>query len=445
MDLLAKIVSLCKRRGFVFPTSEIYGGLSACYDFGPLGVELKNNLKSFWWKKIVQEHPEIYGLDSAIILHPKVWQASGHLSHFADELVECKKCHQRFRADELKEEKCPACGGELTTPRKFNTMFETHFGPVASKENIVYFRPETAQGIFINFKNIYQTQRAKVPFGIAQIGKAFRNEITVGNFIFRLREFEQMELEYFVPPQEADFFFEKWKKERKEWYLKLGIKEEHLKFREHSKEELAHYSKATVDIEYKFPWGWGEIEGIANRTDFDLTTHSKFSGEELSYLDPYTGKKYVPYVIEPSAGVERIFLALLCENYQEFPGGRKKAGKKSFNDKKEDSTEILLSLPWFLAPIKVAVLPLVRKDALVKIAKEIFEELIKYWPCVYDDKDSIGRRYRRQDEQGTPLAITVDFETLDDKKITVRNRDTMVQDRVAIKDIKNYIAEKLET
>jgi len=437
MDLLSKIVSLTKHRGFIFPTSEIYGGLQSTYDFGPLGVELKNNIKKFWWQEIVYKHPEIFGLDSAILLHPKVWQASGHLNHFIDELVECKKCHSRFKAEDVKENKCPLCQGEMTSPRQFRAMFETYLGPIQSKENIVYLRPETAQGIFTNFKNIYQTQRAKIPFGIAQIGKAFRNEITVGNFIFRLREFEQMELEYFVKPEEADAFFLKWKEERMAWYLKMGIKKENLRFREHEKKELAHYAKATADIEYKFPWAWAEIEGIAHRADFDLKTHSQFSGEDLSYLDTETNQRYFPYVIEPSAGLERIFLALLCEHYQEFPHGRLKGLKGG--TLKQQEVERVLALPWFLSPIKVAVFPLIKKEPLIKIAQDIFNEIIKYWPAVYDEKDSIGRRYRREDERGTPLAITIDFDTLKDKAVTIRNRDTMKQERIDIKEIKEYL------
>lgn len=429
MDLSTKIVSLTKRRGFIFPNSEIYGGLESSYDFGPLGVELKNNLKNFWWQKMVRERQDIYGLDSAILSQAKVWQATGHLSHFTDELVECKNCHQRFKAQEVKGTKCPYCQGELTPPRQFRTMFETHFGSLPSKENIIYLRPETAQGIFTNFKNIYQTQRAKIPFGIAQMGKAFRNEITVGNFIFRLREFEQMEIEYFVKPEEADSFFEKWQKERMNWYLELGLKKENLRFREHSAKDLAHYAKATIDIEYKFPWGWSEIEGLANRTDFDLKAHSQFSGQDLSYFDPQTNKRYIPYVIEPSAGVERIILALLYQSYQEFPNGRSNSNQ----------LEIVLALPWHLSPIKVAVLPLVKKPELTKLAKQIFEQIKNYWPAVYDEKDSIGRRYRRQDEIGTPLAITVDFDSLKDKSVTIRNRDTMAQDRLAIKSLKNYL------
>jgi len=435
MNLIDKIVSLTKRRGFVFVSSEIYGGLQASYDFGPLGVELKNNIKSFWWKKVVTEHPEVYPIDTAIILHPKVWEASGHLANFTDDLVECKKCHQRFKKDEINDTRCPVCSGELTPPRKFRTMFETYLGPVQGSENLVYLRPETAQGIFINFKNVYQTQRARIPFGIAQIGKSFRNEITVGNFIFRLREFEQMELEYFVKPEQADEFFEKWKKERMDWYIKMGFDSKHLRFREHSHEELAHYSKATVDIEYKFPWGWKEIEGIANRGDFDLKTHSKFSGEDLSFLDPQTGEKYIPYVIEPSAGLERIFLALLCEHYHEFPKGRSKQSSKS-------QPEVFLSLPWFLSPVKAAVLPLVKDAKLIKISQDIFKDLLKCWVVVYDEKGSIGRRYRRQDEIGTPYCLTVDFDTLKDNSVTIRDYKTMKQERVKIPEIKNYLEKK---
>lgn len=467
-NLMEKIVSLAKRRGFIFQSSEIYGGIQGFYDFGPLGVEMKENIKKVWWKRIVQEREDVFGIDSAILQNPKVWEASGHLKHFTDPLVECKKCHKRFRADhlignlknsakldehgvfneaELKDIakaiskiKCPECNGDLIPPRQFNLMFKTFIGPVEEESAKTYLRPETAQGIFINFKNIFSTQRVKIPFGIAQIGKAFRNEITPGNFIFRIREFEQMELEYFVQPGKDEKFFDYWVKERMNWYVKdLGIKKENLRIRKHKKEELAHYAKSCFDIEYKFPFGWSELEGIANRTDFDLKQHQKFSKVDLRYFDETERKYYFPFVIEPSCGVERIFLALLCDAFEEIPGGRTKTTKPT------KEVEILLKLDKKIAPIKVAILPLVRnKPELVKKAREVYQMLKPHFVCLYDELGSIGRRYRRVDEIGVPFALTVDFESLKQEDLTIRDRDTMVQERVKIKDLVKTLKEKLE-
>jgi glycyl-tRNA synthetase len=467
-NLMEKIVSLCKRRGFIFSSSEIYGGIQGFYDYGPLGVEMKNNIKRLWWKKIVQERDDVVGLDSSIIQNPNVWKASGHVEIFFDLLTECKSCHKRFRADHLVEElknsgrldevgvytaeemkdiakvieriKCPECGGKLTPPRKFNLMLKTFVGPVEDESTKSYLRPETAQGIFINFKNVLETQRKKIPFGIAQIGKAFRNEITPKNFLFRTREFEQMELEFFVKPGEDEKWFDYWVKERMKWYVEvLGIKKENLRAREHKKEELAHYAKACIDIEYKFPFGWGEIEGIANRTDFDLKQHQKFSGQNLEYYDEKENKSYIPYVIEPSCGVDRIFLALICDAYQEIKGGRTKTTKPT------KEIEILLRLDKKVAPVKVAVLPLVKnKKELVEKAKEVYQILRPHFVCQYDEVGSIGRRYRRQDEIGTPYCITIDFDTLKDNTATIRDRDTMEQERVKIEDLVKVLKERLE-
>ncbi|MGB9609229.1 MAG: glycine--tRNA ligase [Patescibacteria group bacterium] len=436
MDLMEKIVNLCKRRGIVFQSSEIYGGGPSTYDFGPLGVELRNNIKKLWWKKIVQERDDVVGLEAAIIMHPKVWEASGHLKGFSDPLVECKLCHKRFRADEIKD-KCPECGGEITEPKMFNLMFKTYAGPVEESGREVYLRPETAQAIFVDFKRIQETSRMKIPFGIAQIGRVFRNEITPGNFIFRTREFEQMELEFFVQPKEAKKWYEYWQKERLNWYQDLGIKKENLRLREHKKEELAHYAAACSDIEYKFPWGWAELEGIANRQDFDLKQHSEFSGQDLSYFDSETKEKYIPYVIEPSAGVDRTLLAILINAYEEISGGRTTTTKAT------KEVEVVLHLNKNLAPIKIAILPLVRKDPLIKLARDIYSKLKKEWMINYDEIGSIGRRYRRQDEVGTPYCLTVDFESLEDKKVTVRDRETMKQERIAIDNLENYFQELL--
>ncbi len=426
---MEKIVSLCQRRGFIFPSSEIYGGLSSCWDYGPLGVELKRNVKEAWWRAMVRERDDMAGLDASILMHPKVWAASGHLEGFADPLVECKNCHLRWRSDELKGDRCPSCGGELTQPRMFNLMFKTFMGPVEEEANVVYLRPETAQGMFVNFQNVLSTTRKKLPFGIAQTGKSFRNEITTGNFIFRSREFEQMEVEFFVKPGTDEEWFSYWVKERLNWYAKLGIKKENLRLREHTGKELAHYARACCDVEYLFPMGWAELEGIANRGDFDLTQHAKFSGKSLAYFDEETKESIVPYVIEPSAGVDRSVLAVLCDAYDEEP------------DKEE--IRVLLHLHPTLAPVKAAILPLSRREPLVKLAKEIHADLRQCWVVGYDDAQSIGRRYRRQDEIGTPLSVTIDFQSLEDNQVTIRDRDSMNQIRVPIAELQKTLTAKL--
>ncbi|MBL7142005.1 glycine--tRNA ligase [Patescibacteria group bacterium] len=436
---MEKIVSLCKRRGFIFPSSEIYGGLAACYDYGPLGVELKNNIKKAWWKKVVQEREDVSGLDASILMNSKVWEASGHLSGFVDPLVECKSCHKRFKLDDLRgKHKCPECEGALTEAKNFNLLFKTFMGPVEDKSSVVYLRPETAQGIFVNFNNILQSSRVKIPFGIAQIGKTFRNEITLGNFIFRTREFEQMELEFFVKPAEAKKWYKFWLEQRLNWYLDLGIKKKSIRLREHKKDELAHYAKSCSDVEYKFPFGWSELEGIADRGDFDLTQHQKYSGQDMSYQDE-KGKKFIPYVIEPSAGVDRPLLAFLVDAYEEIKGGR------TTTTQSVKEQEIVLRLHKDLAPIKVAVLPLTKKTPLIKMAQDIYKDLKKHWMTQYDEVGSIGRRYRRQDEIGTILAVTVDFESLKQKDVTVRNRDTMRQERIAIDTLVNYLKKQLDS
>lgn len=462
-NLMEKIVSLAKRRGFIFPSSEIYGGLSGFWDFGPLGVELKNNIKNLWWQEIVQKRDNIVGIDSAIILNSQVLKASLHTEKFADLLTDCKKCKKRFRADHLIENyfsnqnlpeedgvaylenlekinkalleiKCPLCGGELTAARPFNLMFKTYVGPQEDDSALTYLRPETCQGVFINFKNISGSLRLKIPFGIAQIGKAFRNEITVGNFIFRVREFEQAELEYFVKSKEAEKWLNFWKKERFNWFLKLGIKKENLHLKKHQKGELAHYAKEAWDIEYHFPFGFKEIEGIANRTDFDLKNHSKCSGEDLRYFDEIKRKKYFPYIIEPSLGIERAFLAILTDAFSE---------DKAPDEHGTLQKRTVLRLAPALSPVKIAVFPLLKKKELIKIAKEIFNQIKEDFSAQYDEIGSVGRRYRRQDEIGTPFCVTVDFETLKDKAVTVRNRDTLKQDRIKIKDLDKYLKEML--
>ena len=442
-NLLAKIVSLAKRRGFVFPSSDIYGGFGSCYDYGPLGVEMKNNIKKAWWEEMIKFHDNVVGLDSAILMSPKIWQASGHLTAgFADELVECKKCHHRFRKDFLETDKCPDCAGEITAPRKFNLMMKTFVGPVENETDATYLRAETCQGIYLNFLNVLNSMRLKIPFGIAQIGKSFRNEITPGNFIYRTREFEQMEMQWFCHPEKADGFFEYWKEARMKWYLNLGMKKENLRFQETPKNELAHYAKRAIDIEYKFPFGWKEIEGIHNRSDWDLSNHSKHSGQDLRYFDenqPAGGKeKYHPYIIETSGGADRSFLAFLCDAYQEIEGGRTKT-TKAVKEK-----EILLKLNKKIAPIKLAVLPLVKnKPELVEKAKDVYRLLKPHFVSQYDEADSIGRRYRRLDEIGCLWAITVDFETLEKNDVTVRDRDTMSQERIKIADLVGLLKEKL--
>jgi len=426
---MEKIVSLCRRRGFIFPSSEIYGGLSSCWDYGPLGVELKNNVKKAWWQAVVQQRDDIVGLDTSIFMHPRVWEASGHLEGFSDPLVECKSCHLRWRTDEFDGNVCPSCGGELTEPRQFNLMFKTFMGPVEDEAGIVYLRPETAQGIFVNFQNVVNTTRKKLPFGIAQIGKSFRNEITTGNFIFRSREFEQMEIEYFVKPGTDKEWFDYWLKERFNWYIGLGIKEENLKLRPHTSGELAHYARECSDIDYQFPMGWSELEGIANRGDFDLVQHASFSGKSLIYLDEDSKEHIVPYIIEPSAGVDRSVLAFLCDAYDEEPD--------------KDEIRVVLHLHPILAPLKATVLPLSRKEPLAKVAKEIYTDLRQCWMAGYDDSQSIGRRYRRQDEIGTPYCITVDFQSLEDKQVTIRERDSMKQLRIPIGELNNTLTAKL--
>lgn len=431
MVTMDEIVALCKRRGFIFQSSEIYGGLNSCWDYGPLGVEMKNNIKRLWWKANVQLRDDVVGLDSSILMNPKVWEASGHLSNFADPMADCKVCKKRWRVDQLQEYKCPECGGELTEARMFNLMFKTFMGPVEDESAIVYLRPETAQGIFVNFVNVQQTMRKKLPFGIAQIGKSFRNEITPGNFIFRTREFEQMEIEYFVKPGTDEYWHKHWIEQRINWYYKLGIRKENLRIREHGKDELAHYAKACVDIEYLFPMGWSELEGIANRTDFDLTQHQKYSGENLTYFDDETKQRYIPYVIEPSAGVDRSLLAFLIDAYE-------------YQQIEEDDFRVVLHLHPAISPVKAAVFPLMKKEELVKKAREIYNELKYKWIVQYDESGSIGKRYRRQDEIGTPFGITVDYQTLEDETVTIRDRDTMQQVRVHIKEIIPYLEEKIE-
>jgi glycyl-tRNA synthetase len=425
-NLMEKLVSLAKRRGFIFPSSLIYGGLRSSWDYGHYGVLLKNNVKAQWWRAMVQLRDDIVGLDAAIIMSPKVWVASGHVESFTDPLVDCRECKQRHRADQLEDpNRCPACGaeGSLTEARQFNLMFKTHLGPVEDEASLAYLRPETAQGIFVDYDLVRETTRKKPPFGIAQIGKAFRNEITPGNFTYRTREFEQMELEYFVPPDpdEARRWFDYWVGERLSWYVDLGITEEHLRTREHGKDELSHYSAGTVDIEYLFPWGWGELEGIANRTDFDLSQHSKHSGEDLRYYDQETGEKYFLWVIEPSAGADRATLAFLLDAYRE--------------EKVRGELRVVLGLDPRLSPIKVAVLPLSKNPDLVPVAKEVAASLRPQFIVEYDETGSIGRRYRRQDEIGTPFCVTVDFESLEDSAVTIRYRDSMAQERVPIEKL----------
>jgi len=438
-NLMPKIISLAKRRGFIFPSSEIYGGFGSCYDFGPLGVEMKNNIKKAWWDEMTKNQENIVGLDAAILMSPKVWQASGHLTAgFADELVECKSCHKRFRTDEIGRGRasasCPECGGELTEPRKFNLMMRTFVGPVENEAALTYLRAETCQGIYMNYENVLNSMRLKIPFGMAQIGKVFRNEITTKNFVFRIREFEQMEMEWFCRPKEAEKYFDFWKKERLNWYLNLGLKKENLREREVSEKELPHYSIRTVDIEYKFPFGWGELEAINNRGDWDLSNHSKCSGKDLRYVDEEKKKKYFLYIVETSGGIDRVFLALLCDAYQEIKGGRTKTTKPT------KEVEILLKLDKRIAPIKVAVLPLVRnKPKIVKKAREVYQLLKPHFFCQYDELGSIGRRYRRQDEIATIFCLTVDFESLKQEDLTIRYRDTMKQERVKIKDLPWHI------
>ncbi|MFA5411572.1 MAG: glycine--tRNA ligase [Candidatus Omnitrophota bacterium] len=419
-NLMEKIVSLCKRRGFIFQSSEIYGGLSNTWDYGPYGVELKNNLKRAWWKAVVYGRDDVFGMDAAILMHPEVWKASGHVENFFDLKSDCKSCKKRFKVADLKDNKvCPECGGELTEARPFNLMFETHQGALKDAANLLYLRPETAQGMFVNFLNILDSKHPKLPFGLAQIGKAFRNEITPGNFTFRTREFEQMEIEYFVRPEDADNKLEEWISGRFNWYIDLGLKKENLRKRPHSKDELAHYARACTDIEYNFPFGWSELEGIANRTDFDLKQHARQSGKDLQYFDDLKKERFYPYIIEPSGGVDRSVLAFLADAYHE--------------EKVKDDLRVVLKLHKDLAPVKVAVLPLLRnRPEIVELAKRISRDLKKTFVTVYDDTGAIGKLYRRQDEVGTLYCVTVDVQSLEDKQVTVRERDTMQQTRVSI-------------
>jgi glycyl-tRNA synthetase len=436
-----KIVSLCKRRGFIFQSSEIYGGLASTYDYGHYGVLLKNNVKEEWRRSVVQERDDVVLLDAAILMHPKTWEASGHLEGFSDPLVQCMgECKRRYRYDHLVEDLeaqgkptdhivCPNCGGELSEPRNFNLMFQTNMGPVIDEGSTIYLRPETAQGIFVNFKNVMQFARKKLPMGIAQIGKSFRNEITPGNFIFRTREFEQMEIEYFVPPDQAEASHQQWMQDRLNWYIDLGIRPDHLQLRKHEGDELSHYSSATSDVEYLFPMGWSELEGIANRGDFDLTQHQKFSGEKLGYLDPETNERYIPHVIEPSAGADRGTLAFMVDAYDE--------------ENIEGRERVVLRFHPKLAPVKAAVLPLVNKDGQPEKAREIYESLRPLMQTEFDTGGSIGKRYRRQDEIGTPWGITVDHQTMEDDTVTLRDRDSLEQTRIPVSEVNETLLAKL--
>jgi glycyl-tRNA synthetase len=434
-DLMDKLTSLCKRRGYVFQSSEIYGGTGSVWDYGPLGVELKNNVKRAWWRAMVHERDDIEGLDAAILMHPRVWEASGHVEGFTDPLVECHNCHRRFRADneDIQGGQCPVCGSKdtFTEPRNFNLMFRTFMGPVEDDASVVYLRPETAQGIYVNFQNVLTTSRQRIPFGIAQIGKAFRNEITPGNFIFRTREFEQMEMQFFVEPGTDEEWFETWRERRMAWVQGLGIDAEKLRWHEHAPDELAHYAKRAYDIEYEFPFGWQEFEGVHNRTDFDLTRHQEYSGKRLEYIDPKDrDKRYIPYIIETSAGADRTTLVVLADAYRE--------------EEVEGERRVVLGLHPALAPIKVAVFPLVKKDGLPEIATQIHDTFRAAGiPSFYDDSGSIGKRYRRQDEAGTPFCITVDGQTNEDGTVTVRDRDTLAQERVSTDRLTEYVQERV--
>jgi glycyl-tRNA synthetase len=429
---LDTISNLAKTRGFVFQASEIYGGIRSAYDYGPLGVELLRNVKEAWWRAMVQERSDIVGLDSAILQARQVWQASGHEEVFTDPMVECTNCNGRFRQDKLEDLSiCPTCGNKdtFTDPRNFNLMFRTHMGPIDSEENLVYLRPETAQGIFTNFENVRRTNRLKLPFGIAQVGKSFRNEITPGQFVFRTREFEQMEMEFFCIPEESPEWFQYWQDQRFQWYLDLGMSSENLRIRPHEDDELSHYSSGTVDIEYRFPWDWDELEGIANRTDFDLKQHAEHSGQDLRYFDPESNERFFPHVIEPAAGATRTTFAFLIDAYDE--------------EQVNDETRTVLRLHHRLSPYKVAVLPLSKKAELIEPAERLVAELRRRWMAELDITQSIGKRYRRQDEIGTPYCVTVDFDTLEDNAVTVRDRDTMEQERIGIDKVESYLAGKL--
>jgi glycyl-tRNA synthetase len=439
-QLMDKLVSLAKRRGFVFQSSEIYGGVGSVWDYGPLGVELKKNLKELWWRSMVYERDDIEGLDAAILMHPRVWEASGHVEGFTDPLVDCRTCKARFRADQLDQGQCPqkpskkpgeAEQCDLTEPRMFNLMFRTFMGPVEDDASVVYLRPETAQGIYVNYLNVMQAARQKPPFGIAQVGKAFRNEITPGNFIFRTREFEQMEMQFFVKPDEDERWFEEWKERRMQWHRGVGIMPDKLRFHEHAPDELAHYAKKAFDIEYEFPFGWQEFEGIHNRTDFDLKRHMEYSGKKLEYVDTATKERYVPYIIETSLGADRLALVVLADAYRE--------------EEVEGEQRVVLGLKPSVAPIKAGVFPLVKKDGMPEVAHRICDDLRSRFPIFYDDGGSIGRRYRRQDEAGTPFGVTVDGQTLEDQTVTVRDRDSLVQERVGTDQLSGYLEERLSS
>ncbi len=437
--LMDKLVSLCKRRGFVFQSSEVYGGLGSVWDYGPLGVELKRNVKDSWWRNLVRSRDDIEGLDAAILMHPKVWEASGHVSGFTDPLVDCKQCRNRFRADDPRikgtpgqpDGQCPVCGtkGNLTEPRLFNLMFKTFMGPVEEQAAVVYLRPETAQGIYVNYLNVLNSSRQRIPFGIAQIGKAFRNEITPGNFIFRTREFEQMEMQFFVKPGTDDEWFERWRVLRMAWHCEIGLRPEKLRWHEHGPTELAHYARAAYDIEYEFPFGWHEIEGIHNRTDFDLQRHQQHSGKKLEYFEQKSGDRFLPYIVETSAGADRVTLAMLADAYHE--------------EEVDGETRVVMRFHPTMAPIKAAVLPLVNKDRMPETATELYNDLRRTLPMFYDDSGAIGRRYRRMDEVGTPFSITVDGQTAEDGQVTVRHRDTMQQERIALAQVRGYLHERL--
>jgi len=435
-----KIISLCKSRGFIFPSSEIYGGFGSGYDYGPLGAELKENIKDAWWREMLNNHEGIVRLDSAILMSPKIWEASGHLSKgFADLLVECKSCHKRFKKEEIKDDKCPECGGEITEARKFNLMMKTFIGALEEKSSTAYLRAETTQGIYVNFQNVLNSMRLKIPFGIAQVGKAFRNEINPKNFIYRSREFEQMEMEWFCHPNEAEKYFAYWKKKRIEWYQKMGLKKENLRINEISENDLPHYAKQGADIEYRYPFGWGELEAVHNRGDWDLSNHSKYSGKDLKYFDQEKKEEYFPYIIETSGGLGRSLLAFMVEAYTEIEGGRTKTTKSI------KEVERVLRLHKELAPIKIAVLPLVKnKPELTKKAKEVFNILNTNFKCYYDETGSIGKRYRRQDEIGTLFAVTIDFDTLEKNDVTVRDRDTMEQKRISIEGLTAHFKKTLK-
>jgi len=430
-DLMEKVTALCKRRGFVYPSSEIYGGLGGLYDYGPYGVALRRNIRELWWRHTVELRDDVVGLESSIIMNPQVWVASGHVGGFSDPLVDCLgECRRRWRADHLTSDRCPQCGGALSEPRQFNLMFRTHIGPVEDTASEVYLRPETAQGMFVDFKSVLNSMRVRVPFGIAQQGRSFRNEITHGNFIFRLREFEQMEMEFFVRPGEDERWHEYWINERFSWYVDaLGVRPEHLRLRPHGVDEKAHYAKASTDIEYLFPFGWGELEGVANRTDFDLRQHQEHSGQDLTYLDPDTNERYLPYVVEPAVGVDRIMITCLLDAYDE--------------EDVRGETRVVLRLHRDVAPIQVAVVPLSKKEELIHLAREVQRMLQPSFRVEYDQTGgSIGRRYRRQDEIGTPYCLTVDFESLQDREVTIRERDSMEQERVPIEALVDRLRER---